>query len=299
MLDPDQLRIFLVAAQTLNFSKAAEQLHMSQPSVTQHIQLLEAHFNTPLFIRSGRRVVLSDTGLALIQLARQMVSLSLRTDAIIDSLSKQIHGQLTIACSTTPGKYLLPVLLADFLQKYPMVQARCDVHPRSLAVELLEKGKVHFAVSNSLAEFDQNIEFQKFLSDPVVLIAPLSHPWALRGEIEPEELLSSRFIFREEASGTFRSIRAGLANLGININDLQTNLTMGNSEAIAIAVQSNVGVGFVSQMVVKHMVEGRVAIIRVRGLEICQDVYLCRHRFQPFGSLQNAFWEFASGRQIS
>lgn len=293
MLDPDQLRVFLVAAESLNFSRAAERLHMSQPGVTQHIQLLEAHFNTPLFIRSGRRLTLSDTGLALIPLARQMVSLSLRTDAVMESLNNQIHGQLTIACTTTPGKYHLPVLLAGFMKRYPLVQARCDVHSRARALELLEEGKVHIAVSSSLEEFDLNIEFRKFLTDPVVLIVPLQHPWAEKGEISPEELLTAQFIFREETSGTYRVVQTGLTRVGINIKDLQTILTVGSSEAIGIAVQRGVGAGFVSQTVFENMVEGKVVRIKVQGLDLKQDIYLCRHRFLPFGNLQTAFWDYA------
>ncbi len=293
MLDPHQLRIFLTAAETLNFSRAAERLHMSQPSVTQHIQLLESHFDIPLFIRQGRRLTLSETGQALVPLARQLVSLSIQTDEMINALHDQIHGNLILACSTTPGKYILPVLLADFMRLYPQVQARCEVHSRDKAFDLLEQGKVHLALTNSLVEFDQNIEFQKFITDPVVLIAPLSHPWAARGEIEIDELASARFIMREDTSGTYRALHSGLARMGINVNDLQTILTVGNSEAIAISVQKEVGVGFVSQMVVNYVVDQRVAQIRVRGLEINQDVYLCRHRLQPFGTLQNAFWDFA------
>jgi LysR family transcriptional regulator, low CO2-responsive transcriptional regulator len=294
MLDPYQLRVFLVAAETLNFSRASERLHMSQPSVTQHIQALEAHFNSPLFIRTGRKLALSNTGLALIPLARQMVNLSLKTDEVIESLGKQIHGQLNIACTTTPGKYHLPFLLSGFMEMYPMVQARCDIHSREQAMALLGEGKVHIALSSSLQDFDQNIEFRKFLTDPVVLIAPTNHPWAQQGEITPEELLQARYIFREETSGTYRVVRAGLTQVGININDLQTILTLGNSEAIAIAVQRGIGVGFVSQTMVDNIIEGKVAKIKVRGLEIHQDIFLCRNRLHPLGVLQATFWEYAS-----
>jgi DNA-binding transcriptional LysR family regulator len=127
----------------------------------------------------------------------------------------------------------------------------------------------------------------------VVLIAPLDHPWAKSALVEPEALLHERFIVREESAGTYRTIRAGLARLGIHIADLKPILTVGNSEAIAIAVQQGVGLGFVSQMVVSQMVEGKVAQIHVRGLEVSQDIYLCRHRLQPFNTLQAAFWDFA------
>lgn len=292
MLDPNQLRVFLAAAETLNFTRAAEQLHMSQPSVTQNIQLLEAQLNAPLFIRTGRKVRLSETGRVLIPLARQIVSLSLRTEEVVGTIQQTIHGQLVIACSTTPGKYVLPVLLADFMRQYPMVSAACEIHPRKTAFELLEQGHVQFALSNSLEELDQNIEFRKFISDPIALITPQQHPWALRGEIGPEDLLGARFILREQSSGTYRAVRASLAEVGINIADLPTMLTLGNSEAIAIAVQQGIGVGFVSQMVVNFMVTGKVARVNVRGLSPRQDVYICHHRLQPFGSMQAAFWEF-------
>lgn len=294
MLDPHQLRIFLIAAETLNFSRTAERLNMSQPSVTQHIRLLETHFDTPLFHRSGRKLTLTETGQALVPLAQQIVSLSLHTEEIIDSLRKEVTGQLLIGCSTTPGKYILPILLADFMRRYPHVQAACHVHPRQVALELLQQGQVHFALSSSTEEFDQNIEFRKFISDPVVLIAPLDHPWANVKAIDPEALRSERFILREETAGTYRVTRAGLARLGIHMADLKTILTVGNSEAIAIAVQQGIGLGFVSQMVYSHMVAGKVARVRVRGLEVAQDIYLCRHRLHPFTNLHSAFWDFAT-----
>jgi DNA-binding transcriptional LysR family regulator len=208
MLDPHQMHVFLVAAETLNFSRAAERLFMSQPSVTQHIQILETHFGAPLFIRAGRRLALTETGQALLPLARQMVSLSLKTQEVMESLRNDVFGHLLIGCSTTPGKYILPVLLADFMRQYPRVQASCLVHSRTVALEMLEKGQVHFALSSSIEEFDQNIEFRKFISDPVMLIAPLNHSWARRGIIEPEELKRERFIFREETAGTYRVARA-------------------------------------------------------------------------------------------
>ncbi len=294
MLDPHQLRIFLAAAETLNFTRAANQLHMSQPSVTQHIKLLESHFEAPLFIRQKNRLLLSETGHALVPLARNLVSLSLETDKKMDILLRQVHGKLILECSTTPGKYVLPVHLAGFMAQYPNVEARCEIHPRQNALELLEQGLVHFALSNSLDEFNENIDYKLFIEDPVVLIAPKNHHLAGQRLINPEQLLLERFIMREEVSGTYRSVKTALADVGLNICDLKTVLTLGNSEAIAIAVQKGVGLGFVSQVVVDYLVQEKVAQIQIRDVEIFQRVYLARHRLQRFGSLQKAFWEFDS-----
>lgn len=294
MLDPHNLRVFLVAAETLNFSRTAQRLHMSQPSVSQHIRLLETHLKSPLFIRSGRTLSLSETGQALVPLARRLVSLALETDEKINALRDDVHGELIISCSSTPGKYILPLLLAEFMRLHPNVQARCESHSRARALELLEQGTVQLCLLSLTTEMAQTVEFRKLSSDPIVLIAPLDHPWAQREEIEPHELLEARFILREDSACAYRQTRKALAKVGVHIEDLQTILTLGNSEAIAISVQNGVGMGFISRMVLRHMAQGKVAEVKVRGVEIAQHIYLCRHRLRPSGRLPAAFWSFAA-----
>ena len=108
MLNTHQLNVFLTAAETLSFSEAARRLHMSQPSVSQHIQSLERHFDRELFIRSGRQVILSDAGRALVPLAREMVNRLQVIEETMRSLDGGVFGHLLVGCSTTPGKYILP-----------------------------------------------------------------------------------------------------------------------------------------------------------------------------------------------
>jgi DNA-binding transcriptional LysR family regulator len=292
MLDPNLLNTFLVAAETLNFSRAAERLHLTQPSVTQHIHSLENHYGETLFERTGNRLSLTEAGHALLPIARQVVTVSLRADEVMEALKGDIQGHLVIGCSTTPGKYLLPVLLAEFMRRYPRVQATCQVTSRVIALQALEQSQVHLAFSSNVEEVNEHIEIRKFISDPVVLIAPLGHPLASKAWVEPEELRHARFILREDSAGTYRVTRNGLARLGINIESLQNVLTLGNSEAIAIAVQEGLGLGFVSEIVVRRMVEGKVATLNVRGLDLHQEIYICRHRLTPQPRVQAAFWDF-------
>lgn len=293
LLDTHQLKVFLAAAETLNFSKAAERLHLSQPSVTQHIQLLEAHFGVPLFLRAGRRVSLTEAGVRLVPLARDMVMASIRTDEIMESLKGEVHGELRIGCSTTPGKYVLPPLLADFMRQYPRVEANVAVTSRERALRMLNDGRVHLALS-SVFEYASEIEFHRFITEPIVLITPLDHPWAQRGTIEAAELSEMRFILREETSGTFTVLRDGLAKIGMNIDMLQRVLTLGNSEAIAFAVQEGIGVGFVSRLVARRIVCNKVAQVQVNSLDLSQDVYIGRHLRHPATSAQAAFWQFVT-----
>ncbi len=296
MLDTHQLNIFLVAAETLNFSRAAERLHLSQPSITQHIRSLEVHFGLPLFIRSGHRLALTEAGSALVPLAREMVMLSVRTDEIIGSLKGEVHGELIVGCSTTPGKYILPRILSNFMKKYPRVSATCTISSRRNAVQMLCDGKVHIAFAG-VPEFNPDIEFRKFISEPVVLIASKDHPWAEKGEIEPINLMEGSFIFREPDSGTYCVIKNGLAQIGMRIDDLNRVLTLGNSEAIAVAVQEGIGVGFVTKIVLHQMALSGVKTIHVKGLNLFQDIYIGQNWRRPATSAQIAFWNFVSDFQ--
>ncbi|MBK8900420.1 MAG: LysR family transcriptional regulator [Anaerolineaceae bacterium] len=293
MLDAHQLNVFLTAARTLNFTAAARQLHMTQPSVSQHIQALEQHFGLQLFVRSGRHLRLTDAGEALLPMAQEMVSVSQSIDNKMESLKGDVYGRLVVGCSTTVGKYVLPFLLASFMQQHPKVEASCYVTPRKIAVQMLCDGEVHVALA-SAQELNPNLQFCKFITDRVSLIVPLNHPWAKRQWVEPEELLDVNFIWREEGSGTRYVAEEKLREHGIGFNQLKTILTLGNSEAIALAVQEGIGVGFVSQIIIARLVEGKVAPVKVRGLDIEQEIYIGRDANRLGTTAQTAFWEFVT-----
>jgi DNA-binding transcriptional LysR family regulator len=295
MLDAHQLNVFLTAATTLNFTAAARQLHMSQPSVSQHIRELENFFDTQLFVREGRRIYLTDAGVALIPMAQRLVSASVSLEEKMRSLKEEVYGHLVVGCSTTSGKYILPFLLAEFLKRHPKVEATCHVASRAISLQMLCDGEVQLALA-SANEFCQDVEFKRLIGDPVVLIAPLDHPWAEKGEVEPQELLRGSFIMREEGSGT-RSVAAqGLQKMGLSMDQLPRALTLGNSEAIALAVQEGIGVAFSPQSVVDYIVSGRVAPVKIKGLSMQQDIYIGRHKRHPATVAQTAFWNFVQER---
>lgn len=293
MLDAHQLNVFLTAARTLNFTAAARQLHMTQPSVSQHIQALEQHFGMDLFIRSGRHLRLTDAGEVLLPMTQEMVSISQSIDNKMESLKGDVYGRLTVGCSTTVGKYVLPFLLSNFMQQYPKVEAACYVTPRKIAVQMLCDGDVQVALA-SKQELNNNLEFSRFITDQVSLIVPLDHPWAEREYIEPKELLKANFIWREEGSGTRFVAEEKLREHGIVFEQFKTILTLGNSEAIALAVQEGIGVGFVSQMIISRLVEGKVAPVKVRDLDIKQEIYIGRDAHRLGTTAQTAFWQFVT-----
>lgn len=298
MLDTHQLNVFLKAAETLNFTTAAQKLGMSQPSVSQHIKSLEDKFKTPLFHRSGRHLSLSEAGLILVPLARQAVKDSILIEETMSSLKGSIHGNLEVGCSTTPGKYVLPKLLADFHHQHPSVRVSCRVKPQSEAVELLKEGKVHFALVSYGFHAHQDLEFKQFMSDPVVLIAHQDHTWAQQGTIQPRQLLEGKFILREQTSGTYQAARSSLQQAEIYLDQLDTLLILGNSEAIALAVKENLGVGFVSRSVVDGFSQDQLAVVKIENLTIQRDIFIGRNTRLHASQAQKAFWNYVTSSNI-
>jgi len=292
MLDIHQLNVFLVAAETLNFTQAAHRLRMTQPSVSQHIQSLERHFGNELFLRAGRNLELSDAGIALISLAREAVNLSIRIEEKMASIKGNVYGHLHVVCSTAPGKYLLPQILAGFHRQHPQVRVTCQVTSQKEAIRMLCGGEIHFALTSMPCDVCPEVDFYKFLCDTIVLIAPNTHPWTRTCEIEIEELKQAELILREPGSGTYEAVLGALASHGISMSDLNVLLTLGNSEAIALGVQEGIGVGFVSEIIADRLCGDRVSKIEVRGLNINRDIFLGRNFQRPHTVAQKTFWEY-------
>ena len=292
MTDIHRLKVFLTAAETTNFTETARRLHMTQPSVSQHIQALEQHFDVALFDRAGRYLQLTEAGEQLAPLVQELVRQWVHIEETMETMKGEVAGHLLVGCSTTPGKYIVPQLLAQFHERYPRVKVSCHVSSQEHSLQMLCDGDVHCALASAPHTTYGEIEFERLITDPISLIAPTNHPWAARGVIDPEDLCEAQFIMREDGSGTRNAVRDALAEVGVMESDLDTLITLGNSEAIALAVQEGLGVGFVSNIVVSRLVDKRVCVVDIRGVSIARDIYFCHHVRRPATMAQSAFRAF-------
>jgi len=292
MLSVHQLSVFVTAAETLNFTVTAKRLHLTQSSVSQTIKALESQLEVELFERKARTLKITDAGNVLLPMAREIVQDSIRATERMELMKQQVHGHLIIGCNTAPGKYVLPILLAKFNKVYPAVRFTCKVLPQDQALNQLAEGDIHFAFTNVGEMNHGTTEIQLYLQEPLVLIAPEGHAWLERDQIEPDDLYEGRFIMREAGSGTFENVKRGLGELGIDIANLNIFMEMGTSEAIALAVQQGLGVGFISKMILQKICQDNVRSVKVRGLEIIQNIYFGRQKVHPASSAQVAFWNF-------
>jgi DNA-binding transcriptional LysR family regulator len=294
MLSPQELRVFLEAADTENFSEAARRLGISQPAVSMAIKALEDRLGLDLFERRGRAVRLTDAGHALVPRARDLGNRLISLEEEMASLHGDVVGLLKIACTTTAGKYVLPPLMAGLQHIHPQVRLVCNVVPREVAVAQIAAGEGQIGLASDI-DTRRTLEFRAFLEDRIVLITPPDHPWVGRdGPVRVDELPGASFIAREDGAGTSLAVREALAEHGVGTHDLNASMVFGNSEAIRMAVQEGLGVAFVSAMVAKDGYEtGKVAVVPVTGLDITKTLYLFRNPEVPATRAAAAFWDFA------
>jgi DNA-binding transcriptional LysR family regulator len=294
MLDLYALQVFLAAAEHENFSEAGRRLGLSQPAVSMQIRSLEESLCMDLFDRSGRHIMLTEAGHALVPMARDLINRSIHIEEIMGSLQGEVLGLLKVGCSTTVGKYILPKLLAGLRERHPLVQIVCHVTGRGLAMQMLLEGDVHVAIT-SLREPHKGVEYRPFLTDRIILVVPPDHPWALGSRVvKPADLMGEQFILREEDSGTRCALSDALVWHDLGLDDLNIMMTLGNSEAIAMAVQEGLGLAFVSYMVAAEPIRvGHLIPIEVEGMALEQTLYMARHTHRQATRAQTAFWELA------
>jgi len=292
MVDISRIGIFLRAAETLNFSEAAKQLHMSQPTVSHHIKSLEQEMGAVLFTRTSTGLQLTDAGRLLLPWARRLVHDTNNMQAMMSSIQEDVVGELLISCSTTAGKYVLPQMAARFCQRFPGVKARIlACTPEDVTLKLLE-GEAQIGVLSREIQ-DTSLEAQEFFRDTITLIVSANHRWAYRKTIEPGELLEEPLIIREETSGTRRVVLSELAKFDISLDDLNVFMELGNAEAIVRTVAAEYGISFVSKLATACPLErGNVVDVEVDGLNLRRTIYMARKASSSPHRPRDAFWGF-------
>lgn len=292
MVDFKKIETFLRASETLSFSETAKQLHMSQPTVSHHIKILEQEMGTVLFARTNTGLQLTEAGRLLLPWARRLIHDTNNMQAMMSSIQEDIVGELRISCSTTAGKYVLPQMATRFCQRFPGVKVRIlTCTAEDIAVKLLE-GDAHIGVI-SRENQDASLEAQEFFIDKITLIVPSGHRWAFRKVIEPSELLEEPLIIREETSGGLRVVLSELAKHDIGLNDLNTFMELGNAEAIVRTVAAGYGIAFVSTLAIACPLErGNVVDIEVEGLNLKRLIYMVRKTNSSPHRPREAFWSF-------
>jgi DNA-binding transcriptional LysR family regulator len=255
-LNLHRLRVFHAVARRESYSRAAEDLHISQPAVSKHVLDLEEELGAKLFHRLGRRIVLTEAGHLMADYAQRIFVLADEARRALEELQGLERGRLKLGASSTPGNYLLPRTLAAFQARYPRLEVSLDIMASHDVVNRILRQDLDLGFVG--ATFDAELHVQPYMEDEVVLLLRPGHPLASVRTIPREALEKETFILRDAASGTRTVTEVELRARGITMRRL---LELRSVEAVKQAVAAGLGISFISRYAVTLEVRHKVLAI--------------------------------------
>src|SRR6185503_18954338 len=289
-MDVRDLQIFLSVAKHLNYTRAAEEVNLSQPSVSVRMRELERDLGSKLFEQLGKKVALTEAGQLLVGFATRVIAGINDARQAIAELQGMERGVLRIGASTTPGMYLIPRTLANFKRHYPKIEVRLAVKDTRQIEDGVIRNEFDFGFVGGHLTGDE-VDVLPWRTDHLVLVVPSNHHLARKKSVTIADLRKERFILREAVSAT----RAAVAH-HLNKADLEveTVMEMENPESVKKAVQSGLGIAFISKFAVDTELKAkRLVAIRVKGLDINRDLKIVYRKDKHLGRAAEAFIDMA------
>jgi DNA-binding transcriptional LysR family regulator len=208
-----QMRVFAAVARHLSFTRAARELHLTQPAVSQQVKLLEAEVGLPLFEQIGRKVHLAAAGVELLRYTEQAMELLRQASESLSAMRGLKRGVLKLGAVST-AKYFAPSLLSAFTPAYPEVTIKFDVGNREEIIQQLAANEIDLVIMGRPPRELETVA-EPFAKHPLVLIASPTHPLAAKRRIRLNQLETEYFIIREEGSGTRASMERVFGERGL------------------------------------------------------------------------------------
>jgi len=287
------LQVFLTVSRHLNFTRAGEELHLSQPSVSVRISSLQRELGAKLFEQIGKRIVLTETGRVLVPYATKVIAALDDAYHAIGELQGLQRGLLTIGASTTPGMYVLPKVIAEFKRLHPRIEVRLRIRDTHRIENAVAANEFDFGfVGGHLAAND--VEVLPWRTDTIILIVPPKHPLTRRKSVKPKDLEKESFVLRETGSATQATIASHLEKKGIQLNSIGE---LENPESVKRAVESGLGIAFISGLAVETELKNRSLIaVRVSDLNIKRELKIVHRREKHLSKSAQEFIRLARGR---
>jgi DNA-binding transcriptional LysR family regulator len=291
-MDLHHIEIFCSIVKYRSFSRAAEVMLLTQPTVSGHMKNLEAELGVKLLDRLGKRALPTEAGEILYRHGTRLLEERERAKQEIEKLTGRISGVLTIGGSTIPGAYLLPPLIGAFKRNNPSIKVQMSIDDTARITEAVLMGSLSIGVVGARLSEPQ-LEVHPFQTDELVVAVPRRHRWARKRTISPEELRDEPFILREQGSGTRKIMEDRLEHAGLSIADLNIEAVVGSSDAVRQAVKAGLGISILSSRALKDDIEaGRLAAVRISGVKMERHFYVILLRGRSRSPLCRSFLDF-------
>lgn len=287
-----QLQIFDVVARLGGYTRAADTLFLTQPTVSMQIHKLEETVGTPLFEQIGRQIHLTEAGRILHPFVGEVISALSRAEMSLAELQGMEMGTLRIAAVTT-SEYFVPRLLGEF----------CAVHPNiDVALEVTNRGRLFARMKQNLDDLyvigrppdSVAAEFRPFMPNPIVVFARNDHPLCARPRVRLEEIAREPFLLREPGSGTRDAVERLFASHGLKP---QVRMELGSNESIKQAVLAGFGISALSRNTLENSSD-RLTILEVEGFPIMSSWHIGYPAGKQLSVVARGFLTFLENRTL-
>jgi len=292
-IDFRHLETFCRVASLKSFSKAAEDLFLTQPTVSGHILSLEQSLSLRLFDRANREVRLTKAGEVFLNYASKI--LSSRKDLLnaLSEFSQGIRGELSLGASTIPGEYILPGLVGDFKKEHPHFILSLKIADTKEIVQDVLQDDVEFGMIGAKLDHP-SLYFEKYEEDEIIVVASSGHPLARKKRVDVEDLLKEPWIIREEGSGTQMAVEKALRKKGKSLKQFNVVMKMGSTSSVKEGVKARLGLAFISERATEEeLSQGLLSRIVVEGIDaISRQIYIVFHRGRTLSPIGTEFLRF-------
>ena len=293
MIEMRQIQVFLAVSELLNFSRAAEKIHLTQPTVSSHLKALENYLKVQLVERGGKEVRLTPAGELFYPFARRIFALQERAQREMSLYAGAEKGSLEIGGSNTPGQYILPKTIGLFTARHSQVKITLKIGDSNTIITQVADGKLELGLVGTPAPETEFIS-KRCLGDELILVANPKTAKKLSSPIELNELKKLPFIIREKGSGTRQAMLSALQKRGLErLDKLNLIAEMGSAEAIRQALKCDLGVAIISSLSVTEDIDaGKLIKITLPDGPIRRHFYLVYNRDRRLSPLAEALGQF-------
>ncbi|MDH5357540.1 MAG: LysR family transcriptional regulator [Gammaproteobacteria bacterium] len=283
-----QLKLFEAVSRNSSYTRAAKELHLTQPAVSIQIKRLENQVGVPLFELVGKKVFPTAAGSSMYEASRDILARVEELKTSIETLQGEVKGLLKLSVVSTT-KYFMPHLLGSFLAEHPDVEPKLTFTNRAKVIQRLYSNEVDFVVMGQILE-DDKLETSPFLENILVPIAHPNHPLAKRKKIALTDLLQERFLEREIGSGTRMLFERMLAKQGLEV---MPYMELGSSEAIKQGVMAGLGIAVISLHSIQlEQAANKLVILDVEGFPIKRPWYAVRLKGKKLSLVAKTFLDY-------
>jgi DNA-binding transcriptional LysR family regulator len=287
--------VFIEVAKELSFSKAAQTLFISQPAISNHIKMLESHYENALFHRKGNTISLTLAGEILYRHLEEAVKIQRQIEFDLSTLedAANVKGRLIIGASTTVALYIIPKILSAFHQQHSGI----EIHLVNRNSEKITNALLENEIDIGIVEVFQKrttISYTDFMTDEIVAVCATSSEIAKSKTMDIRDLVNYPIALREFGSGTLLALTHALKNLNIQIEDLNVKVRLGGTEALKNFLLADSCIGFLpKKSIVKELAHKELVQLTITGLSVERNFYIIQRKGSEEFGLAKQFMRFA------